>query len=156
MWLTWNKQSCLTHRRGPLSPSRSWPVVRNTTKDTKCKKKEGNKMGSLSPPSRKSWVPPIKLMVPPYPNFFGMLHGIFNPYIYFFSQIGNNTDFAFILPNKRQNSYFYPLYTHFLLIWDTYRFCCESRANPLPSDPCPPPMCHGGGTGPPPCQNLYG
>ena len=28
--------------------------------------------------------------------------------------------------------------THFLLIWDTYRFCRESRTNLPPSDPFPP------------------
>ena len=44
---------------------------------------------------------------------------------------------------------FTPYHTHFLLIREPSKFCRELRANPPPSDPCPPPCV-------PPCQNLYG
>ena len=44
-----------------------------------------------------------------------------------------------------------PFYSHSSLICDLSKFCRDLRANPPPSDPCPPPCVppYGGGRVPP-------
>ena len=45
-----------------------------------------------------------------------------------------------IYPIKDKIAIFFNFYTHFLLIWDTSRFCRESHTNPLNLTLAPPPL----------------
>ena len=107
-------------------------------------------IGPLSPPLRP--IPhqenpesptPHQVHGPPYPKIFGALHGISSLQILLFRK---NADFAYILPNKRENGYFTHFCTHFFCLFETPPDFVKNHAPIPPSDQCAPPI---GGQVPP-------
>ena len=107
-----------------------------------------------------SLPPPIKRILNPNPHqdhgpvHIQKLSAGFVPFSFLtHSSFTNSRDFAYILPNKGQNSYFLPTFIHIFCIFETSPNFVESHA--LIPPPIWPPLWVGGDRFPP-CQNLYG